>query len=79
MVIRPEELWTGAGLTLPCPIDGSALFVDEQPTLIGIKTRVRVNHHVHVGFNARATCAANGHKWQIKNESLIIEQVGEIK
>ena len=71
---RPEEPWPGGKLTLTCPLDGLALFTDVQPTLIGDKTVVREFHHVHVGFNARATCP-DGHKWQIKDENIIIEQV----
>ncbi len=71
---RLEEPWTGGSLTLTCPIDGLALFVAVQPTLIGNKTIEREGSHVHVGFNARATCA-NGHKWQLKDEALTMEQV----
>ncbi len=74
MANRPEESWSGGSLTLTCPNDGLALFVDVQPVLIGDKATVRVGHHVHVGFNVRATCA-DGHQWQIKDDILLIEQV----
>ncbi len=74
MPTRPEELWQGGSLTLTCPEDGTALFVNIQPVLIGDNTVVRIGHHVHIGFNARATCA-KGHKWKIEGEDLTLELV----
>ncbi len=71
---RPEEPWSGGSLTLTCPIDDLALFTGVQPTLIGDKATVQVDHHVHLGFNVRATCL-NGHRWQIQGENLLLEQV----